>query len=457
MSSNARRRTALLACLLPALTLCSFDAGAAATGTKILYLYNNQTLTRTPQTVSGASVSINGGATADWTLSPVLQLPLTLAAGTVNINLSLQRTGGNTRRTAQLELRTISGASLGFSNSVNFNNGGVIQSLAFTINLAAPATVAAGDGLVLRIYNNSTRANRTFRVHQDASGVGASTASFLADTVINVDSVAVYNAAYPAVTSSSPYLAADTVYIRAVVSDPFGSYDIDPAGGAVPTVTVTDPSATVQVSAAAMTQVADSGAATKTFEYAYTLPAAPKLGSWSAGVTAFEGTEGTVSDTGSGSFDVEAPEPLVMKTVSAVSDPVDGSTNPKAIPGAVLSYTVVVYNTGKGPIDSDSLAITDAVPANSSFELKGSPPFTFTDGAVPSGLSVTAGSDANIAYSSDGGSTWSYTPTCSRPCVDPAITNIKITPAGQMVGTTGVAGSTTGAPYFTVVYEVVLN
>ena len=191
--------------LLAALALCWFaDAGAAATGTKILYLYNSQSMSRTPQTVSVGSVSIAGrGASKDWTLAPVLQLPLTLAAGTVNITLTLQRTGGNTRRTARVELRTVSGASLGFSNSVNFNNGGVIQSLAFTLNLAAAATVVAGDALVLRIYDNSTSGARTFRVYQDRAGVGASILSFLATTVIKVDSIAFYNAAYPGVTTSS--------------------------------------------------------------------------------------------------------------------------------------------------------------------------------------------------------------------------------------------------------------
>lgn len=445
--------------LLAALALCWFaDAGAAATGTKILYLYNSQSMSRTPQTVSVGSVSIAGrGASKDWTLAPVLQLPLTLAAGTVNITLTLQRTGGNTRRTARVELRTVSGASLGFSNSVNFNNGGVIQSLAFTLNLAAAATVVAGDALVLRIYDNSTSGARTFRVYQDRAGVGASILSFLATTVIKVDSIAFYNAAYPGVTTSSPYLPAETVYIRAVVSDPFGSYDIDPAGGSAPTVTVTNPTGIVRVNAAIMTQVADSGAATKTFEYAYTLPTAPGLGLWSASVTALEGTEGTVSDTAGSTFDVEAPEPLVMKTVSAVSDPVEGTVRAKSIPGSVMAYDVVVYNTGKGPIDTGSLTITDAVPTDSSFELTGSPPFTFTDGAVPSGLSVTSSSDANILYSNDGGATWSYVPSCTRPCVDPAITDIKITPGGRMVGTTGTAGSTTGAPYFTLMYEVVIN
>lgn len=456
---NAAIHRCALVCLLAVVALCgSVTARAASTGTKILYLYNNQSMSRTPQTASAGSVSIAGrGASKDWTLTPVLQLPLTLAAGAVNATLTLQRTGSNTGRTAQVELRTASGTSLGFSNSVNFNNGGAVLSRNVTVNLGAPATIAAGDALVLRIYNNSAFGNRTYRVYQNRAGVGASTLSFLATTVINVDSMAFYNAAYPAVTTSNPFLPAETVYIRVVVSDPFGSYDIDPASGSAPTVTVINPTGIVRVSSAAMTQVADSGAATKTFEYAYTLPTSPGLGSWSASITAFEGTEGTVSDTAANSFDVETPEPLVMKTVSVVSDPVEGSLEPKAIPGAVVAYNVVVYNTGKGPIDAGSLSITDAVPVDSTFELTASPPFTFTDGAVPSGLSVTAGSDANILYSNNGGATWTYVPTCTRPCVDPAITDIKITLGGQMVGATGTAGSTTGAPYFTLTYEVTID
>ena len=82
------------------------------------------------------------------------------------------------------------------------------------------------------------------------------------------------------------------------MSDPFGSYDITSAN-----VTIKDPNNTIVVNAQAMTQVADSGLATKTYEYVYTpVPAAGPTGWWTANVTAKEGAENTVTDLGTGTF-----------------------------------------------------------------------------------------------------------------------------------------------------------
>jgi hypothetical protein len=84
--------------------------------------------------------------------------------------------------------------------------------------------------------------------------------------------------------------------------------------------------------------------------------------------------------------------------------------------------------------------------------LTAKPPFVFTNGATSSGLSVTSGSDANIVYSNNGGSTYAYTPTCTRPCVDTAITNFKITLTGSMNGKTG-----SSAPSFNITFNVVIQ
>ena len=62
------------------------------------------------------------------------------------------------------------------------------------------------------------------------------------------------------------------------------------------------PASVVRVANAALTQVADSGAATRTYEYAYVVPAGAPPGGWSAQITGVEGTEGTVTDTRVGGF-----------------------------------------------------------------------------------------------------------------------------------------------------------
>lgn len=436
-------------------TVVVAQSSCAATGNKILYLYNTQALNRTPQPTSGTSLSIPSTGTTflDWTLTPVLAKQLKLSTGNVTFTLTTQRTGNNSNRTATAELRTGSGTSIGTSGTVTFNNAGAILSHVFTFNLAAVVTVAAGDTLVVRIHNTTAANNRPFSVYQNSAGVGASTLSIGTTTVINVDSVTAYNAAYPAVTTQTVFIPNTTVYVCAVISDPFGSYDIDPAtGGTVPQITLTDPNGAVQVNAVSMVKEGATdcsgaaNAADETFEYSYAIPNNAKTGFWTPTVTGYEGTEGTVFHTANGSFDLDVPSLLFMKAVTVSSD---GTTNAikHAIPGAMVLYTLTMQNTGRGPADSGSLSIADAVPTNTAFDLTGATPFTFTDGSTSSGLSAPV-----MTFSNNGGTSYVYSPSCTRPCTDPAITNFKITFTGSMNGKTGAT-----APSFIISYTAVIQ
>ncbi len=121
--------------------------------------------------------------------------------------------------------------------------------------------------------------------------------------VIYVDNVFFYDAPYPggnAIDSATP---GSTIYIRSVISDPFGSFDITAAD-----IVISDPNGdnVLYPSPDAMTEVNDSGAATKTYEYAYTLPATPLAGNYTVRVTGYEGTEGLVDDDLVASFTVES-------------------------------------------------------------------------------------------------------------------------------------------------------
>ncbi|QCB53580.1 DUF11 domain-containing protein [Sphingopyxis sp. PAMC25046] len=56
---------------------------------------------------------------------------------------------------------------------------------------------------------------------------------------------------------------------------------------------------------------------------------------------------------------------VIAKTNSIVSDPVNGTTNPKAIPGARMRYCILVTNNGSGTATGITLA--DPLPAGTSF------------------------------------------------------------------------------------------
>ncbi len=126
------------------------------------------------------------------------------------------------------------------------------------------------------------------------------------------------------------------------------------------------------------------------------------------------------------------PSITMLKTVSVISDPVNGTTNPKFIPGAVVQYTIIATNSG-GPADSNSTVITDPIPANT---LLNNAPVTFTQGSTSSTLTYTAATD--LSFSNNGGTSYGVTPTFNPTTgcdtTSPSITNVRINPKGTFVG-----------------------
>jgi uncharacterized repeat protein (TIGR01451 family) len=55
------------------------------------------------------------------------------------------------------------------------------------------------------------------------------------------------------------------------------------------------------------------------------------------------------------------------KTSRIISDPFNGITNPKMIPGAVVEYCVAVAN-GAGSATATSVAISDTLPAQTTYD-----------------------------------------------------------------------------------------
>jgi uncharacterized repeat protein (TIGR01451 family) len=135
-----------------------------------------------------------------------------------------------------------------------------------------------------------------------------------------------------------------------------------------------------------------------------------------------------------------------QKTVLIISDPINGTTNPKNIPGAVSQYTITINNTGNGPVDINTLAIADPIPNSSELftgNLSSGAPYIFTDGSLTSGLTcpfvaLSSATDC-VDFSKDSGATWTYAPATPY---DPLVTNIRFKPTGAMNG-----DSIAGAPY----------
>ena len=434
----------------------------AGSGIKQLYLWNNTTyaqkLYRTPPSGTHSSVTISGGGSSTtWISTPVLQKAVTLESGSYSVYLVMARSGGTggkgatTTRNVQVALTNSSYGSLGSAVTQTITNMSTSNTLyTFTLSLSSSVTLPAGSTLTLTVTNTTSNSANTVTV-VPYSGSNYSRVELNSATVINVDSVTTYSATYSSTVTASSFVRGSTAYIRAVVSDPFGSFDISAA-----TISLVNPSSTTIVSSASMTEVYDSGGATKIYQYAYTIPSTAVAGIWTARVTANEGTEGTITDLGVGTFTVTVPLPTlsVTKVSSVVSDPINGTTNPKRIPGSVVLYTITVTNSGTGTVDSSTLVLTDAIPTNTTLCLNSTcgGGITFADGSVSSGLSL---SSSGVAYSvaSGGGTPYTYTPSADSSGYDSTVTGIQVTPTGSMNGVV-----TTGSnPSFSISFRIKIN
>jgi uncharacterized repeat protein (TIGR01451 family) len=133
---------------------------------------------------------------------------------------------------------------------------------------------------------------------------------------------------------------------------------------------------------------------------------------------------------------------IIEKTSTVISDPVNGTTNPKAIPGAIIEYTVSVRNAGNRAVDASTIIITDIMPAEMAFAV--TTPVTFTNGTTASGLN-TFNQASMVRYSSASGGVAPYTYTPSGT-FDLNVRGIRIAPTGTM----NAASSGTAQPSFTI-------
>jgi trimeric autotransporter adhesin len=128
----------------------------------------------------------------------------------------------------------------------------------------------------------------------------------------------------------------------------------------------------------------------------------------------------------------------IAKTSVAYSDPVNGTTNPKLIPGGFVDYSLVVTAPSGTAPTAGSIIVTDAIPANLSLFVgtyaPGPGPVRFI--ANSSALTYSFTSLSNIAddleFSNNGGTSWGYAPTADANGVDPVVTHVRIRPKGAM-------------------------
>jgi parallel beta-helix repeat protein len=197
---------------------------------------------------------------------------------------------------------------------------------------------------------------------------------------------------------------------------------------------------------------------TNRFAFRMAIPAGVSIGSV---LTSTATLSGQTSEFGGNTTVTSGPTLTHLKSVTVLSDPLNNTTNPKSIPGAMEVYTLRITNQGSGSVDGNTVAIVDAVPANTALFVQdlgvaGSGPIAFTNGTPSSALTYTFSGLANggddVEFSNNGGSSWAYTPVANANGCDPAVTHIRVKPKGTMAAASGA-----GNPYFEVRFRVRVN
>ncbi len=128
----------------------------------------------------------------------------------------------------------------------------------------------------------------------------------------------------------------------------------------------------------------------------------------------------------------------IAKASVAYSDPQNGTTNPKLIPGGFATYSLTVTAPAGTQATSNSVVVTDALPANLALFVgtyaPGPGPLNFAAGS--SGLTYSfaslASTSDDISFSNNNGVSYSYTPVADANGVDTNVTHIRINPKGSM-------------------------
>lgn len=272
---------------------------------------------------------------------------------------------------------TTAGSTITNTATVNYQVGGVAQtainaSNAFTVDRKVNLTVAEVGTTTTSVAPGSTAQVTTFTVTNTsndvldlgltASQLAGGTAEHGGTDTFDVTGLTMYvdtngNGTYDAGTDTAityiDELAADASRTIFLV----GSVPLGVANGAVAGVQLTAQaraSGTAGTQGAVLTETAGANTAGVDTVFADTAGVA-------AGDAARDGKHSDGDD-----YTVSAATLSVTKQSRIISDPFNGTTNPKLIPGAIVEYCIVVSNAAGGAA-ATNVAISDPLPAQTTF------------------------------------------------------------------------------------------
>jgi hypothetical protein len=271
-----------------------------------LYLSDpNRTLDRIDPAASGdtstASTSILATSGADTVTSvtfsqePAMASNLELPIGApVTLISYLTLVSGQMPAQPQIsaELRR-DNVPIAMLTNPTYNNG----LLTWSGQIAQTSQLAPGSRLNLVI--STAQASVSFRIRHDSASA-PSRLVIATSTPLDLQSFAVYDAAYPAGATVNALFGTRNAYLRATASSPFGAYAVTGVDLAIQRPAACGGALAVSLNAA---NVVATSTSAKTYEYALNL--ANCGGAYSVTATAKEGSEG-ITDTANAAFNVTA-------------------------------------------------------------------------------------------------------------------------------------------------------
>ncbi len=392
---------------------------------------------------------LSNGFCKVWTLDPALISKLNV--NSVNIDLLMKERGGGSTSNINLYIALLgNGNSIiadgTFSRTID-DNWSIEQ---FGLSVSQPQGFSPGESLTLLVQNNDPHNTDRFIIR---SYQNSNLSQLLIDTddVINVDSIKFYDSAHacsnPSNTGneiSSIELPEDaditTIFGRAVISDPFGAFDITQVFA-----TLSDPSTSLIYTDDTATNlimldntcVTDLTAGQVLVEFNYSIDKDSATGTWQNSFKAEEGFEGPVDNRDIyhieiANFSVYVPPELtVTKDVFLFSNP--GSPITQAKIGDLLQYQILIENNSAG--DAGTVSVTDNISQYSAFIFN-------SNNSLDDSLSCLDCGAAGLtyvepSYSADDGSSFTHPVVISQDGnnnnIDSNITNFKLDLTGTFI------------------------
>ena len=308
---------------------------------------------------------------------------------------------------------TTAGTSVSNTATVNYNVGGVAQApvtsapTSFVVDNKIDLTVTEVGGAATTVVPGQTAAVLTYLVSNTGNSPEGYqlSASNLAGTVlftrtdnadfagysVFVDSNAngVYNAGVDAAANIDSLAKDASVAVFVVVNIPNGATNAQ------------------VVNVRLQARAAVPGTAGATLE-------TQSAGADTVGVDiVFADAGRDATETADDQYLVASAALAISKTSSVISDPFNGATNPKAIPGATVEYVVTIANTGAAT--AGGISVSDTLNANLAFvqgAYAGATDVQIQVGASPATFCVAeSGADSNADGCSRAGQTLTVNPT----------------------------------------------